>query len=174
MATEKKKVWDIEVPLIGHKIQAFASTQDGLNGRIIKLDLTRFLKGRSIEANLVVSKKENKLVADFTSLKVLPSYILRMMRKNISWVEDSFSCQSKDVKLVIKPFMITKKKVHRSVRKALRNQTKDFLTKFVAEREAERVFEAVLKGSLNKEIMSHLRKVYPLAFFEVRVLKAVK
>ena len=174
MATERKKIWEIEVPLVGQKIQSLASSQDALDGKLVKLDMTRMLKGRSIEANLVLSKQDGKLYASFISLKVLPSYIQRMMRKNISWIEDSFECKSKDGNLLIKPFMITKKRVHRSVRGALRNGAKEFLKGFVAETESERVFDAVFKGSLNKEVMLKLRKIYPLAFFEVRVLKIVK
>lgn len=174
MAVEKKKVFQIEVPLMGQSVPALSTNQEGLNNRFLKIDLTRILRGRSIEAVLRTSIKDGKLTATFISFKVLPSYIRRMMRKNISWIEDSFTCQSKDAKLTVKPFMITKKRVHRSVRKQLRDQAKDFITKFAAENEAERVFDAALKGSLQKEISSMLRKVYPLAFCEIRVLKMQK
>ncbi len=174
MASEKRKIWDIEVPLMGQNLTALAVNPDTLEGKFIKFDLTRVLKGRNLEANLLITKKDGKLTADFVSLNLLMSYSRRMMRKNISWIEDSFSCKTKDAKVRVKPFMITKKRVHRSVRASLRNTAKEFVTKFAAEKSAENVFDAVISGSLQKELSNRLKTVYPLAFCEIRVLKLEK
>jgi len=174
MALEKKKIFDIEIPLMGQSIQALSTVKENLNGKIIKLDLTRVLKGRNIDSTLLVSMKDGKLVADFTGLKVVPSYIRRMMRKNISWIEDSFICPTKDAKVEVKPFMITKKRVHRSVRKELRNNAKEIIVKFAADKTAEQVFDATIRGTLQKDISAGLKKIYPLAFCEIRILKLKK
>ena len=83
MATEKRKIWDIEVPMMGQKLTALATTPDMLENKLLKFDLTRVLKGRNLEANLLISKVDGKLSADFISLNLMPSYIRRMMRKTL-------------------------------------------------------------------------------------------
>ncbi len=174
MAVEKKKIFQIEVPLLGQQFPALSTAQENLDGKFLKLDMTRMLRGRGVEAVVSTSLKDGKLSGNFVSLRVMPSYIRRMIRKNISWIEDSFSCPAKDAKLTVKPFMITKKRVYRSVRQKLRESAKEFITKFAAEKNASEVFEAVLRGSLQKEMASQLKKIYPLAFCEIRVLKLEK
>ena len=137
----------------------------------MKLDMTRMLRGRSMEANILIKKVGEGFVGEFQSTKVLQSYIKRMMRKNISWVEDSFSVKAKDGQLRVKPFMITKKSIHRSLRKELRNAAKDFITKVVQDHSVAEIFEGVVKGAFQKQLMTKLKKIYPLAFLEIRVLK---
>jgi len=168
---ERKKVYEIEVVPLKQKFGVLSSDPDKLIGKVMKLDMTRMLRGRSLDVSLVISKEGDQFIAKITALKVPQSYIKRMMRKNISWIEESFVCKTKDLLLRFKPFMITKKSVHRSVRKELRNLTREIITKFAEQYNSEEVFEAVLKGMLQKEITSKLRKIYPLALFEIRRLK---
>ncbi|MFC1686184.1 hypothetical protein ACFLZZ_04170 [Nanoarchaeota archaeon] len=174
MARERLKTYWVEVPELNQKFAILTSKPDTIPGKLIKLDLTRMLKGRSMEANLLVQKEGDKYFGDFVATKVAQSYIKRMMRKNISWIEDSFVVKSKDQQLRVKPFMITKKRIHRSVRKKLRETTKELLIKFISESKTKDVFEAVIRGGFQREVSSQLKKIYPLAFFEIRVLKIEK
>ena len=93
------------------------------------------------------------------------------MRKNVNYVEDSFTCKAKDAKIRVKPFLLTRKKVHRSLRKALRNRIKELVTEFCANKQSEEVFSSILSASLQKELSSKLKKIYPLALCEIRVAK---
>jgi len=169
--SERKKPYSVEIPYFNQSFKVLSTNPETLPGKLMKLDMTRMLRGRSMEGNLLIKKEGDKLVSEFIALKVLHSYIKRMMRKNISWVEDSFVVKTKDLQLRIKPFMITRKRVHRSLRKELRERTKEIITKTITEMPSAEVFEAVIKGALQKDLMSKLKKVYPLAFFEIRVLK---
>jgi len=174
MAGEKKKLWDIEIPLLRQKFQGIATSPDALVGKMMKLDMTRMLKGKNIDAAFTIVKRNDKLEADFYSITLLAGYIKRMMRKSITWIEDSFVCSAKDTRMQIKPFMITKKRVHRSVRTELRNRAKEAITEFVKEKDAQQVFDAIIHQDLQKDISSKLKKVYPLALCEIRICKIVK
>ncbi|MBU2523228.1 MAG: 40S ribosomal protein S3a/S1 [Nanoarchaeota archaeon] len=171
---EKKKVFDIEIPSIRQTTSAFSTGSDLLVGKVIKLDMAKVLRGKNIDAAFVISKKNDKLEANFISISLIPAYVKRMMRKGISWLEDSFVCKARDANLQIKPFMITKKKIHRSVKNALRNKAKEHIIKMVSERGAQDVFSAIIHNELQRSLTADLKKIYPLALCEIRVCKVVK
>ncbi len=171
MAKERMKPYNVLVPYIGQEFSVLAPNPEKLPGKLMKLDMTRMLRGRNVEAVIKIVKKEDRLVGEFQSLKVIQAYIKRMMRKNVSWIEDSFSCKSKDLQFRIKPFMITKKKVHRSLKKELRENTNRLICEYVTGHTSEEIFEDVVKGTLQKQVVMGLKKIYPVAFFEIRILK---
>jgi len=175
MAVLKKKLFNIEIPQINFTTAVVARTEDEVVNRVIVLDLTRFLKGRGLEARLIVSKNNNVLVGNFFSLKLFGEYIRQMMRTGISYVEDSFVCISKDgQKLRIKPFLITRRKVHRSVRNALRQKCNEFLKDYSKQKDSEELFFEVITGKLPKDLQKVLKRVYPLSLCEIRVLEKEK
>ena len=124
---QKKEFFEVKVPMITTKVMLYASSPDELVGRIIKIDLTRSLRGKSLELRLKVKKEGNDLIGIPTEIELIGSFIRRMFRNGIDYVEDSFNAECKDMKVVIKPFMITRNKVSRSIRNELRNKARDFL-----------------------------------------------
>jgi ribosomal protein S3AE len=167
---EKRKFFEVEIPLVGYRMNVLSTNEDLLPGKIIKLDLTKTLKGRNAEGTVVIEKKDNKLVGRFTEIKILPAFIRRMIRKGTSYVEDSFKCKN----IVLKPYMLTRKTVHRSVRAALRSETKKFLCEYVDKLESEDVFQDIISGKLQKNLSLHLKKIYPLSFCEIRIAKEIR
>ena len=170
-AKRKKKFFDVELPIIERETQMQAYDLEELNGRVINYDLTRLLKGKSAIFQLSVKSDGKSVSAIPRMIKVLPYFIRRMMRKGTNYVEDSFSLQSKNSKLRIKPFMITRRKVSRSVRKILREKAKEELTKYVADKNTEDIFEDVIRNDLQKRLSLALKKIYPLSLCEIRILK---
>ena len=63
-------------------------------------------------------------------LDLAGSYIRRAMRKGSDYVEDSFIVDCKDAKIQVKPFLITRNKVSRAIRKELRNNAKKYLESY--------------------------------------------
>ena len=167
----KKRFFNVRIPLLNSDIQALANTIDELDGRIISYDLTRMLRGKNLVATLKIKVKDGKAEASFLSVNLISSYLARLMRSNISYVEDSFICNSKSGKVRIKPFLLTRKKVHRSVRKALRNKTKEFLVDYLSKKEPEEIFDSILRATLQKELGIVLKKIYPLTLCEIRSMK---
>jgi ribosomal protein S3AE len=170
----RKKFFSVRVPLLNSDVQALAFSVENLDGRIISYDLTRMLRGKNLLANLKINVKDGKAEAAFMSVEIIRSYIIRLMRSNISYIEDSFICSSKEGKIRIKPFLLTRKKVHRSVRTALRHKTKEFIIEYVSNKSFDEIFDSILRATLQKELSAKLKKIYPLSLCEIRAMKIVK
>jgi ribosomal protein S3AE len=170
MAEKKKKFFEVDIPLINQKVNVLSVDEALLQGKIIKFDLTRILKGKNVEATIIIEKIDNKLTGRITGILVMPAFIRRMIRKSTSYVEDSFECNS----VVLKPYMLTRKRVHRSVRAALRNETKTFIINYTQSLSHDELFHDILSGKLQKALSVHLKKIYPLSFCEIRIAKEIK
>lgn len=174
MAVKKKKFFEVEIPLMKSKQELLAYSIGDLNDKTIKLDLTRELRGKSIEIVFKIKLDKDKLIASPIKLTLLPFFIRRMLRKNISYVEDSFSTECENAQIRVKPFLITRKKVSRAVRKALRNEAKTWLQDYLKNKSNEAIFSEAISNKLQKSLSMHLKKIYPLALCEIRVLNIEK
>jgi Ribosomal protein S3AE len=100
--------------------------------------------------------------------------VRRLIGYGVSIVEDSFVVAAQDCNLRVKPFLITRKKVHKKVRAALRNAARDFLKKAFSDKTRARIFQGVISGILQRQLSKHLKKIYPLGVCELRVVKVEK
>lgn len=166
----KKKFINVEMPILGEETSVLG-TPETLNNRTIKLDLSRKLRGRGLEATFVMLNKENKLIAYPKSLLLMRSYIQRVMRKRVNYVEDSFDVQCTDIKARIKPFLITRKKVSRAVRNNLRRTTKEFLVEYAKDKTYLELAAKIIFNEAQKDLHPKLKKVYPLSLCEIRVFE---
>tara|TARA_Y100000310_G_C20628406_1_gene787215 strand:+ start:702 stop:1301 length:600 start_codon:yes stop_codon:yes gene_type:complete len=174
MAIKKKKFFEVDIPLTNTQEDLLVYNIEDLNNKTIKLDLTRQLRGKSIEVLFKIKVENDKATAQPMKLTLLPFFIRRMLRKNISYVEDSFSMECEDAQIRVKPFLITRKKVSRAVRKALRDQTKNWLQDYLKNKTNESIFEEIIQNKLQKPLSLNLKKIYPLALCEIRILKIEK
>lgn len=174
MMVTKKKFFEIELPLVKDKIKLLAFQISDLKNKKVKLDLTRRLRGKSLEATFNILVDNEKASAEIQRLLVLPYFIRRMMRKSVNYVEDSFSTKAKDAEVKVKPFLITRKKVHRSVRKELRDKAKSFITEDFKTRKIEEIFEDLIAGKYQRSLSLRLKKIYPLSLCEIRDIKILK
>jgi len=176
IAKRKKKFFDVEIPIINKQTQLQAYELKELEGRYIKYDLTRILRGKNMILNLKIkidSEKE-QTAAIPVGFRLLPYFLRRMVRKGTNYVEDSFSTNCKNAQIRIKPFLITRKKVSRAVRKALREKAREEIIEYVKSKNSEKIFEEILKNQLQKPLSLKLKKIYPLSLCEIRVLKVEK
>jgi len=174
VAKRKKKFFDVEMPAISKTTQLQTYEIQELDGRYIKYDLTRILRGKGMEIQLKVKVQEDKATANPTKIKLLPYYMKRIVRKGTNYVEDSFSTDCKNAQIRIKPFLITRRKVSRAVRKALRNKCKQELIDYTKDKTTNQIFEDILKNKLQKSLSLKLKKIYPLSACEIRILKVEK
>jgi len=165
---EKKKFFDVELPLIKGKIKLLALDIGQLNGRIVKIDMTRSLRGKGLEIIFKVKVKGEKAIGEVIKAYLMQFYIRRMMRKAVSYIEDSFSVESENSILQIKPFLITRNKVIRRVRRALREAAKKYIEEYVQEKNTEEIFSDILSNKFQKTLSLKLKKIYPLALCEIR------
>ena len=173
-AKRKKRFFEVEVPLIRKETHLLAFEPEEIDGKTIKYDLTRLLKGKNVILYLKVRKQDNKFVAFPTKIETIHSSLSRVVRRGTDYVEDSFLIYCKDAQLRVKPFMITRRKVHKSIRKALRNKAKEELTNEMKDKRAETIFEEMLKNQIQKNLSLKLKKIYPLSACEIRILEVKK
>ena len=172
--TKKKKFFSVDIPLIKSEIELVGNSIEELNNRTIKLDLTRQLRGKSVEAVLRIKTEKNSATAYPIKMVLMPYFIRRMIRKRISYVEDSFTAPTQESLVKVKPFLITRNKVSRAVRKTLRNLTKNWIEDYFAERKDEEIFDDLLTNRLQKPLSLKLKKTYPLSLCEIRVLEIIR
>ena len=117
IAKRKQRFFDVEIPLIGRTTQLRAFEIGNLNGKFMKYDLTRMLRGKSTILQLQVKVNNEKATATPRKISLLPYFLKRMVRKGTSYIEDSFVTECKDAKIKIKPFLVARRKVSRAIRK---------------------------------------------------------
>ncbi len=174
IAKKRKKFFDVEIPIIKRQTQLQALDLEDLEGRYIKYDLTRLLKGKNILLQLKVKVEGEKATSIPTQIMLMQSFLKRMVRKGTDYVEDSFSGNCQDAQLRIKPLLITRRRVSRKVKKALRDKAREELLNEIKSKDSEKVFEDVLKNKIQKELSLKLKKIYPLSLCEIRMLKVEK
>lgn len=173
-AKKKKKFFEVPMNLLNKTTYLYAYEVEDLDGKIIQYDLTRMLKGKSSLLQLRVNVRDGQVQTFPKKFRILPYFLKRAVRKGTNYVEDSFSAQCKDGQLRIKPILVTRRKVPRRVRKALREKAREEIIEYVKNKTIEKVFEAVLKLSLQKHLHPKLKKIYPLSLCEIRVLQVEK
>lgn len=171
IAKRKKRFFDVEIPLIKKTTQLQAYEIKDLEGRYIKYDLTRILRGKSMTLIGQVKVKDDEASATPTKLSLMPSYLKRMVRKGTRYVEDSFSTPCKNAQVRIKPFLITRRRVSRAIRKALRDKAREELIEYVKDKKFEDIFQDILSNKLQKPLSLKLKKIYPLSLCEIRIFK---
>ena len=169
--TGKKKFFPVNIPLTATKVELYGYAPQDFEGSMVKLDMTRTLKGKSLELKALVSVKGDVLEGEIVSAQLLPSAIRRMIRRGTDYIEDSFTVQCKDGIVRIKPFMITRKHVSRSIRHAIRELAKKHLEAHLKVRTTKEIFSEIMSNKIQKDISLKAKKIYPLALCEIRMLE---
>jgi ribosomal protein S3AE len=171
---KKKRFYDVEMPLINKQTQLLAYDMSELNNKFIRYDLTRILRGKSILVQFKVSVKDNQAIAVPRGILLMPYFLRRMIRKGTDYVEDSFTAECRDAILKIKPFLITRRKVSKRVRRGLREKAQEEIKRYIKDKTAGRIFEEILKNKMQKELSLLLKKIYPLSLCEIKSLEIEK
>ena len=127
-----------------------------------------------MELKLRVKIVDDKLEGKPISLELAGSYIRRMIRKGTDYIEDSFETECKDKKVVVKLFLITRNKVSRAIRKALRENARKNLESYLKTRSTEEMFSEIMTNKTQKDLSLKLKKIYPLALCEIRIFRIVE
>jgi ribosomal protein S3AE len=169
----KKKFFEVSVPLTAAKVHVYGHSIEQFEGQIVKVDLTKSLRGKSLELRAKIKNNNGTLESTPIALELLSSYLRKAIRKGTDYVEDSFELDAKDAKLRIKPFLLTRRRVSRAIRNELRENARKFIEGHCKVRSAEEIFSDVTANKIQKELSHKLKKVYPLAFCEIRIIEIV-
>jgi len=166
----RKKFIDVEIPMINESVSVLG-TPESLHKKTIKLDMSRKLRGKNLEITFEIFNQDNQLKAFPKKMIIMKAYIRRATRKGTSYVEESFETKCADIRARVKPLLITRKKVSRVVRKNLRNTTKEWLINYAKEKNYIFICEEILSGELQRALLPKLKKIYPLAFCDIRIFE---
>src|SRR3989344_9263113 len=144
-AKKKKRFFNVEMPLINKVTHLQAYEIKELGDRFIRYDMTRILKGKSAILTFGTKVDSDEVQTVPIELRLLPYYLRRMVRRGTNYVEDSFLTDGKNSKDRIKPFLVTRRKVSRAVRKTLRNRAREELMLWAKDLTDEKMFDEILK-----------------------------
>ena len=181
--SKKKKEWfEIlaskefnEIP-IGETI---SFNTDSLIGRTLYINLaslTNDVRMQNVRVKLTISDVKNKKAyTKLENYEVLPAFVRRVVKLEKDRVDDSFLYKTKDDNtVVVKPLLITKNKVKKSILSNLRLNARDFLEKYIQKTSYDDLVLDLINYKLQKELKNNLKRVYPLDVAEIRMMELVK
>jgi len=178
----KKKRWfTINSPkLMGEKPIGESYLSDinaavGRNVTVNLMQLTGDMKSQSASVKFqITGVQDNKLITKICGYNFSPATIKRFVRRRMTRVDLSLMENTKDgVAIRIKPFLLTREKVSRSVEHDLRAKLKEELIDFVKQTPYEELFNMIIKHRLQKELKTILNKIYPVKNIQIRVLEKI-
>lgn len=152
---------------------------DTLPGRHIQTNLMN-LTGNPRNQNINLKFRVDKVVgakgiAYPISYSIVASSIRRTVRRKKDKIDDAFACTTADgIQVVFKPMLVTKSQSNNSVHHALRKEARAFLFQLAQGSNYFSLFSDVINFRVQKALRDHLKRIYPLAICEIRVLEAVK
>ena len=164
----KKKFFQVEIPILRKTIELYGQTISDFNNQTIKLNLASELHGKALDTKFKITIENEKATASPTELKLLSSYLKRTTRKGTDYTETSLITEGKEQKIKIKTIAVTRKRVTRKVLASLSKLTKQELEDYLKQKDFETVFNEILSSKLQKQLMTTLKKIYPLNAFEVK------
>ena len=179
----KKKAWHkiIGSSLFGKKElgESYLDSGEHALNRRLKVNL-KDLTGNIRDQNCYVAFKIIKwqgltLEAVHIGYELMPASVKRMVKKNTNRLDDYFSLDTKDgQKVIIKTFMLTIKKVSRSVMSKLRSVLKEILIEECQKNNFDILFGNIISGKVQQAARKRLAKIYPLKEMSIRKLDLVQ
>ncbi len=178
---KRKKWFTVKARAFNNKEigQAMAESPEQLIGRFVTMNmmyLTNDPRKQGINVLFKITKTEGSNgIAEVYGYNLINAMIKRLVRKRTKRVDDSFILKTKDNKYVIvKPFIVTRTRVSRNVRSAIRKFTRTYLLNYFEHHTYEDFVKNVLNDSLVNELKSKLYKITPILHTFIRVFKLIE
>ena len=134
------------------------------------MNLMRDTKRQNISIHFKVFEvDDNKAKASIIGFHIVNSSIKRFVRRNSDKIDASFNCETADnVRLRVKPLLITKNFIKGSIGAKLRYNAASFLSKTIKKITYDEVINDLISHKLQDTLKASLNKIYPLKVCEVR------
>lgn len=175
MVAIKKKKWftvlaskEFDEIEVGSLMAYDSKTLIGKNLKVNLASLTGDMKKHNAKITFKIKNvSDSRFSTEMTKYELINSYIRRLVKKGKNKIRDSFVCETKDnVKIRIKPFLVTRNKTKRSVQSALIKKTKEYLMEEVKKQNFSDVVLSFTTLRLQHSLRKVLNKVYPLSTCE--------
>jgi small subunit ribosomal protein S3Ae len=176
---KKKKWYDLVAPpIFAEKVvgETMCESPEALLNRTVEvnlMNLTENPKKQSFNMKLrVVEVRDNKGLTKPIQIEMLPAYTRRLIKGGRDRIDLSFKATSKDgVVLRVKPLIIPKSRINRSLCAGMQLACINFMTKFVIENNYETVFSEVSRSTIQKDLKRAVDKVFPTKMVEIRMIE---
>jgi small subunit ribosomal protein S3Ae len=176
LKTKKKQWYDIVAPktfgnsVIGHTLVYEPGAMVGKAMSVSLMALTNDIKRQNINIHFeIVSVEDNRGITRVVGYQIVPSSLKRLVRRNSEKMDLSFVCDTADnVKVRIKPLVISRADVKGSIAAKMRNYTIQHVTKAVKKVSFDDLMAELIAHKMQSELRAILSKVYPLKVCEIR------
>ena len=156
--------------------ETLASEDNLVLGRTIEVGLNQLTndpKTGSVKIKFKVKEvKEGKGYCELIQYFMIPTYVRRVVKPGKEKIEDSFMVVTKDnVKLRIKPIMLTKAEAQHSLLSSLRRKTREMFTEYCKKNDYKSFLYDLASHTLQKTLKDTLKKIYPLNVAEIRLME---
>lgn len=173
---KKKKQWfEVFAPKMFNNAllgEIYVSESSDLIGKVIKLNLSAVTRIRNNNVNIlfkVSSVKEGKGYSDVIGYGMVGSYMKRVVRKNKSKVDASYSLKNKDDKaVVIKPILVTRSLITSKKLRDLRLKLDEFIKEEIEKTNSVDFIGNLVNHTFQEKMKASLSKIYPLAVAEIK------
>ena len=174
----KKRWYSLQAPnLFGNVVfgETIAAEPETLKGRGVRTNLSTILRGskrQEVELYFKITEvKGSECHTEFVSMEILPPHVRRIVKRAKKRMDDSFVVQTKDnVAVRLKPLLLVRENVQHSVLTSLRKQTQNFFTRVAKDTEFSEFVTKIITGELLRDLRGDVKKVYPVAAAEMRML----
>lgn len=155
------------------------SSVDELSGRTITVNLmtlTNDVKHQSINITFRIAKAaDGRAFTELEAYETSPSAIRRIVRREISRMDDSFVCETSDKRQMrVKFVVMTRTKTTSSALKAIRKAVIETVAREASKADFEGFIMAILQHRLHNSVRDATSKIYPLRSFEVKKVVLLK
>ncbi len=172
----KKKWCTILAPDIFNKIpigESIVSDPSQLVGRQVEvnlMNLTRNVRQQNINVKFQITKIQDKDVeTEIIKYEMAPSSIKRIVRRSITRIDESFVVLTSDNKrLRIKPLVITRSKLKKSVERDMRKAIKNYITTEIKKMDYIVLVKDIITNKFQKSLAETINKIHPVRITTIR------
>ncbi|MCD6367812.1 MAG: hypothetical protein J7L45_01875 [Candidatus Aenigmarchaeota archaeon] len=121
-----------------------------------------------------VDVKGKIITTKFVGQECLRDFILQMVRKGSSRIDNVVKVTTKDKKnLIIKSIAITLRRTNTSIKSKVRKEIESMIKEKAEKMKVADLVNSVLRDSFQIQIRKNLNKIYPIKKFEIRKIEVV-
>lgn len=179
----KNKIWlDIKTPeYIDEKILGTTPTskEDSAIGRTIKIslmDLTNSFKDLNYQLIFRISEVTGNVArTEFDGQELSRDFKRSQIRNHRSQVEGIFNLRLSDnAKIRVKTFLVTPKRAHSSIKKAMRESIHQKMEEICSNLTFAAFVNKLITYEFTQEILPVVEAIYPIKIFEIAKVKVIR
>lgn len=147
--------------------EVYVNEPDEALGRRLSINLMALTKDPKKQLFNVEFKineiKDNNAITELTDYRIQAAQLKRILKKGRNKVEDSFVYAMKEnQKIVIKPILLTKSLVYKTILQEIRRATRKFLFEYTNKNTFPQIMRDIISGKLQKDLRENAKKIYPV------------